>query len=347
MPPNPKALVPKSRAKKLEPQPLEPASNTIKGLRFQAMPVDHSIPGAVGFTFEAEEGIIVYSRDIRLHGTQGEQTRRFEEIVAQQKPYLLIIEGTRLGRETITNVTEQQVLESALAIVRASGGKLVIADFGPRHIERLATFLAIARETNRLLVITTKDGYLLEAIAAADAHLNLLDDPALGILDELRLASLGWEEDFRQRHQHRLIRPEDVHSDHSRYLLALSFYDMNDLLDIHPHGSVYIYSSSEAYGEDQRVDAWRLWNWLRFYQMEVHGLRWVGNDEHGHPAFPGQLHASGHITADDLLWLIQEIQPRYVLPVHTQHPEWFVQQLSGEPIQVVPTTNGQWFQTPV
>jgi len=343
-PPNPKALsTPSSRVKKLEAPCPEPAPEHIEGLRFRAFPVDHSIPGAVAYLFHTGEGPVVYTGDLRLHGRHGDQTRRFAETVAKEKPYLLIVEGTRLGRETSENITEEHVRQNALKIVKNSSGKLVIADFGPRHIERLETFLAIAKETQRQLLVFTKDAYLLEAITCADPTLNLLGHPNVGIFDELRLSPRGWEEAFRERYKNLLVRAEDVRADPGRYILAFSFYDMNDLLDIHPYGGVYIYSSSEAYGEDLRVDLWRLWNWLKFYKMSVHGFCWKGADERGTPQFSGGLHASGHISETDLLWLIKEIRPRYLLPVHTEHREWFVRALSGEPIKVVLTPDGEWF----
>lgn len=345
-PPNPRALEPGSKAKRLNPLPLESASGNIDGFGFQAFPVDHSIPGSVAFAFDTDDGLVVYSGDLRLHGKRGEATRHFADEMAKARPYLLIVEGTRLGREATENITEQQVLEAALAIVRQSEGKLVIADFGPRNVERLETYLALAKETGRKLLVFTKDGYLLEAIAAADAaYQYLLNEQSLGIFDELRLEPRGWEQGFRDRHRRRLVSAEDIRKDCGGYILAFSYNDMNDLLDVDPpEGSTFIYSSSEPYGEAQRVDMWRLWNWTQFYGMDVHGFRWEGEDEGGSPKFPGRLHASGHISSDDLLWLIKEIRPGYVLPVHTRNRGWFVEQLRGEPTTVVLTQDGEWLE---
>ncbi len=342
MPPNPKALEPKSTAKKLDSQPLGESPNGIDGLRFRAFPVDHSIPGSVAFAFETRDGLVVYTGDLRLHGKQGEESRRFAAEMARERPYLLIVEGTRLGRAAAENVTEQQVSEASLDIARASQGRLIIADFGPRNIERLQTFLEVARETGRKLLVFTKDGYLLESLAAADqTYQSLFQASALGIFDELRLDPRGWEQGFRSRYENRLVSPQEVRKNPGGFILAFSYNDMNDLLDVDPpEGSVFIYSSSEPYGEAQRVDMWRLWNWTQFYGMNVHGFRWNGNDESGTPEFPGRLHASGHISPEDLLWFIKEIKPRHILPVHTHNRNWFVEQLQGETVKILLTENG-------
>jgi ribonuclease J len=348
MPPNPKALEPKSTAKKLDPQPLGDCPDGIDGFHFRTFPVDHSIPGSVAFAFATEDGPVVYTGDLRLHGKRRAESLRFVAEMAREKPYLLIVEGTRLGRAASENVTEQQVSEASLNIVGASEGRLVIADFGPRSIERLQTFLEVARETRRKLLVFTKDGYLLESLAAADlTYQGLFQEPALGIFDELRLEPRGWEQGFRARYGSRLVSPDEVRKNPGGFILAFSYNDMNDLLDVDPpEKSVFIYSSSEPYGEAQRVDMWRLWNWTQFYGMDVYGFRWEGEDESGSPKFPGHLHASGHISPDDLLWLIKEVQPRYVLPVHTRNRGWFVEQLREESTKVVLTDDGQSFTVP-
>jgi ribonuclease J len=346
MPPNPKALEPKTTSKKLDPQLLGDCPDGIDGLRFRTFPVDHSIPGSAAFAFETQDGPVVYTGDLRLHGKRGEESRRFVAEMAKRKPYLLIVEGTRLGRASAENITEQQVSETSLGIARTSEGRLIIADFGPRNIERLQTFLEVAREAGRKLLVFTKDGYLLESLAAADqAYQGLFQESALGIFDELRLDPKGWEQGFRSRYKDRLVTPDEVRRNPGGFILAFSYNDMNDLLDVDPpHKSVFIYSSSEPYGEAQREDMWRLWNWMQFYGMDVHGFRWNGNDESGSPEFPGRLHASGHISSDDLLWLLREIRPLHLLPVHTKNRGWFVDRLRGEPINVVLTEDKQWFK---
>jgi ribonuclease J len=39
---------------------------------------------------------------------------------------------------------------------------------------------------------------------------------------------------------------------------------------------------------------------------------------------PG-FHASGHASGEDVLWLIDRIDPDTIIPVHTESPRWFAQ----------------------
>ncbi|MCD6540965.1 ribonuclease J, partial [Candidatus Bipolaricaulota bacterium] len=67
------------------------------------------------------------------------------------------------------------------------------------------------------------------------------------------------------------------------------------------------------------------------FGMEVHGFE-VGED--GHPRFGGGLHASGHASPEDLLFIAREIAPETLVPVHTERPAFYLEHLKGEPVEV-------------
>ena len=77
------------------------------------------------------------------------------------RPLALICEGT--DAEDGTRITEHEVHGNALRAVQRAG-LLVVADFGPRNVERLLTFLDIARQTGRKLLVLAKDAYLLKIV---------------------------------------------------------------------------------------------------------------------------------------------------------------------------------------
>jgi ribonuclease J len=134
----------------------------VAGLRVLSIPVDHSIPGCTAFALETEEGWLVYTGDVRLHGAKGDLTRRFAEGVSRLKPKILFCEGTRVTRLEEEVVTEAEVRARAMTVVKGTPG-LVIADFGSRNLERLLSFRDIAFECGRQLVLMTKDIHLLNA----------------------------------------------------------------------------------------------------------------------------------------------------------------------------------------
>ncbi len=312
------------------------SSGEIAGVPYEVWPVDHSIYGCLGFVFHCARGPVVYTGDLRFHGKQGTQTRAFVEHLAKIRPALLIIEGTRIGRAAKRNVTESDVAERAAEIVGRAKG-LVIADFGARHLERAESFLDVARRCGRSLVLCAKDVHLLESIATADPRLGFLRDTDWLLRDKIRSsAPQAWEREILDRYKSRLVSPKDIGRSQGDFILAMSWWDAPDLLSINPSRPDWIYSSSEAYSEDSRIQLGRLCNWIDHFDGRLHGYDWHGTGDQGQPDFGnGRLNASGHLSEDELRELILEVRPRAVLPCHTAKPEWFAHALADESIELI------------
>ena len=307
---------------------LAPArADRIGGLPIRWWPVDHSIPGAMAFAVQTSAGWIGYTGDIRFHGKQCQATQRFVHELAALRPIALLCEGTHV--EGVTTLSEAGVVANALPLVRAAAGKLAVVDFAPRNIERLHSFLEVAKDTSRRLVVQPKDVYLLQAIALADPctslhpkameHLALYADP--------KAAPRSWEVDLRAEWADRTVTPDGVSADPGAYLLAFSLWDANDLLDLRGiEGGVYLYSNSRTYDEEQAADLERLRNWVRIVGLTLYG------DPDDPQAVP--LHASGHASGSELLDLVRTVRPGALIPIHTERPDWWSQQLTHDGIAV-------------
>jgi ribonuclease J len=307
------------------------SADHIGALPVRHFPVDHSIFGACAFAVETSEGWVAYTGDLRLHGGGQDDTRRMVERMRELRPLALICEGTRAGDNR--KVTEAEVRENAsLRVGQAQG--LVVADFGPRNVERLLTFLEIARQAGRKLLVLARDAYLLEAMHLA-APLRVPDVEHCAdimVYRDPKLAPRAWESALLQRYVSRVVGAREVRAELESFILCFSFWDVNDLIDIEPKGGIYIYSSSEAYSEEQRLDLVRLRNWL-----EHLGMTLVGDPEGGDEG----LHSSGHASGPDLLEIIRTVSPRTLITVHTEEPEYFLTSLRGEGIKVILPELGQ------
>ena len=230
------------------------------------------------------------------------------------KPELFIVEGTHLHDKT--SVEEPTVHEAALEVVRKEKG-LVIADFSPRNIERLRTFRDIAKELGRRLVVTPKDAYLLEQMHVIDPKIPAPDEDGLSILRASKATRDSWEKQLVERFGGHTTDAATIRKAPGAHILCLSYWDITNLIDIEPTGGTYIYSASEAYDEEQQIDHLRLSNWLDFFHLNKVG---------GLPgAEKGPFHASGHIDGPGMEWVIETVNPKKILPVHTQKLGWFEQ----------------------
>jgi ribonuclease J len=308
----------------------------VGNLKVRSFPVDHSIYGATAFAVETSEGWIVYTGDLRLHGKMGYKTREFANEAAKLKPIVLLCEGTNIHEEGDA-VTEDEVLENALEKVREAEGKLVVADFGPRNLERLMTFREIACDCGRKLAVLAKDAYLLQSIYYVMSEIpDPITDDILVVYEEVKNV-LNWEEDLLQRYKDRgkTVQPEDIRSNEGSYILCLSFWDINELIDIKPgRGGLYIYSSSEAFNEEQRIDMRRLRQWIDHFGFLSAGVPDVETgkvveSERG-------VHSSGHASAAELMEIVEAINPRIVIPVHTEHPELFLAKVGANRQVIIP-----------
>lgn len=308
-----------------EMKPMLHADDKIGTVGFRCFPVDHSILGASAYAFQTEGGWIAYTGDIRLHGKGGALTEKFLEEVSKLYPLALIIEGTHINEEKEERVREEDVYNNCLREIKIAEGKMVVADFAPRNLERLQCFLNIAKDTKRGLLILTKDMYLLEALDSVQGT-NLHNDKAIYIFEEMEEPRGTWEKELKKRYQSRFVEPNEVKENPGDYILCLSFFDIKHLTDVATEkGGIYIYSSSEAYTEEQEIDFRRLKNWLDFLNLKPIGFYLDENDK---PRFQKGYHSSGHAGREELLEIVRRIRPKYLIPVHTEAPEVYQQELS-------------------
>jgi ribonuclease J len=294
----------------LEAPPLETFDPAARGMRF--FRVDHSIPGSAAFALETPIGWVVYSGDLRRHGYSAWRVEKFVEEAATLEPAVLIVEGTRVN---VTESTQEpEVHEAAANVVRRSKG-VTIADFSPRNIERLRTFHDIAEVQGKRLVVTTRDAYLLERMNIIDPAIPTPDEEIVWVLEEPSGQRQHWERYVLSRYAGSVIDAAAIRKAPKDYVLCLSFWDISNLIDLEPEGGTYIYSSSEAYNEEQLLDHERLGNWLDHFGLTpVGGL--PGSEK-------GPFHASGHMDGPGMQWLVETINPRKIVPVHTQALDWF------------------------
>jgi len=304
--------------------------------RMKAFPVDHSVPGSVAWAIQTEAGWVVYTGDFRFHGRAAGCTEAFIEEAAKLQPTAVIIEGTRIDDEF--TITELEVQQNLLSVVRRSEGKLVIADFGPRNVERLLSFLEVARETDRQLVLSPKDAYLLKALRLLDPEFpDIGSDANLLIYQKPtgRPSPDRWLRNLYTQYKSKIVLADTIHRQPGEFILCFGLFDLNELPSL-PRKGVYIYSSSEPHDEEDIIDFRRLQHWLQHFEFTAFGLPaeiapgcWrVPEEQKG-------LHASGHASGPELIRTIIDIGPKVVLPIHSEAPERFRQPLQKAGIEVI------------
>jgi ribonuclease J len=284
-----------------------------------------------------------------MHGWRPDVSAAFRERLKEVKPDYLIIEGTNVGghkgndTDVQQRASEEDVHLKCLDAVKNAAGRIVLADFGLRNIERLLIFLTIARETGRKLAVTTKDLFFLHAMGHADETINAaLQDPALRIYEKTKSTEFEWEKRIKALYGDKYISCRDVRGAMQDYILAFSFWDIKELLSLEPFGGLYIYSTCEAFSEEMEIDVWRLGNWIEKFEMETAGINYKrlgANPSECRVEFVPGYHASGHISTAELADFIDYVKPGAIIPIHTEHPELF-ESLAGRSCRVIVPETG-------
>jgi ribonuclease J len=293
--------------------------------------VNHSLPGAVGYIIETEnstpatgnrkpetEHRIAYTGDLRFHGYGGHMSEKFIE--KAKGVDTLIIEGTRLDNDG--TITEDELQSQLSDEIKGTQG-LVLANWPIRDTDRLISFFEAAKENGRVLAINTKQANLLEKLGHVNPDIPKTTDKNIkifltrkywGLIDKTGLPDesvkaldySSWERKYLDHSN--MIDYRALKNNHDEYVVRCDFFDMTELIDIQPNEKTkYIRSTCEPFDDkmefnERIVDAWL--NHFRIIKTKT-------------------IHCSGHAPATDLKRIIEEIDPKTIIPIHTENPDWF------------------------
>lgn len=287
--------------------------------------VDHSIPGACAFLIHTSEASIAYTGDLRLRGPRPESTLEFIRALEDEPVDVLITEGTRVEEREDEKLirllagelkpkleSEAEVRDLAVEIVGSCLDPLFV-DFVPRDFDRLRTFVEVASNTGRRLVVPLKLGYYLKELGnllglrLEDVELYL-EPKKLGAYDKREYHP--WEQELFSEGNVR--RSDWIRSHLGELLVHLDYYRLKELVDLRPSGGVYIHSSSEPFSEEQALDFQRFKNWLKRFEIKYE-----------------YLHTSGHLSREEVFDLVRRSGAKIVFPVHTLGAEDFRRSIGG------------------
>jgi ribonuclease J len=283
----------------------------IDSIEIEPIHVDHSVPGAYGFIIHTSEGAVIYTGDLRMHGTHADMTDDFVKAAKEIKPIAMITEGTRIDLDK-TNESEEKVYEQSKKEI-SKNKKLSIIDFNFKDVDRFTTFYDMAKDLDKKLVISFKHACFLERyhkdkkIKAPDSQ----DDQIL-LLKPKRLTGTYIDADYADQYIKKrlnysnIILAEGIVKKPNNYMVVLNFYYFNMFVDLIPNNGTYIHSLSEPFNEEMEISYDRMLNWMNHFNIKF-----------------VQSHCSGHINGSDLYELIESVKPKTVYPIHTEHPDLF------------------------
>ncbi len=285
----------------------------IGSLEIEMVPVDHSLPGACGYIIYSDDGNLVYTGDIRFHGSNAELSRKFIESAKAAKPKWLLSEGTRI--DTTHKDSEEGVKKEISKLISKAKG-LVFVEHPIRDLDRVKSIFEAAKENKREFVVNLKLAYLIKKLGelcpfSLDDVKILVPRKNWGLICKegmdcklIEADYAVWEREFININNS--VTYQEIQKNPQKYVVSMSLWEINQLTDIQPENAVWIKSSCEPFCEEMELDEERKRNWLKHFKIKEYFA-----------------HASGHASGDEIKKMIKEINPKELIPIHTEHPELF------------------------
>ncbi len=323
-----------------EPRPVhvfEPGKKfKINDVEIEPLLVDHSLPGACGFIVYTSKGPVAYTGDLRLRGRRRHDTENFIRNAREAKPLYLLCEGSLIDRKHVG--TEQDVVDRTSEFIKKYSGAVFVS-YPPRDLDRILSFYEIAKQTGRFLVIDSRQALLLDLFngelgypkTRCKKHLKIfLPRKTSGSLDVPEVpANLAkadyfiWERKYIN-HPNRITLKE-IKENPGQFIIFLSQSSIDDLVEFDPpSGSVYIRSHPEPYSDEMELGEKTLLNWLNLYGLIYNDENFNLLDEDRDRSLKLPLvHVTGHMSFDETEWLVNEIAPEFLIPIHTVRHDLF------------------------
>lgn len=268
--------------------------------------VDHSIYGCLAYMMEAEDKRILYTGDLRSHGRKPGMQKRLVEICEANRVDALLMEGTHFGFPDGNPASEYE-LEAEITKLMGMSQGLVLASFSPQHIDRLVAFIRAAKETGRTFVVDVYTAFIMYLLKN---ELSLPQPAASGAVrvyvpkslqdSAHRTGRYAQIERFRNAE----ITLSEIRKRPEQFLMMFRASMLDDFEGNFPHQTSCLYSRWQGYLDQPD------WKTARQKLTEVNGII-------------HEVHTSGHILSRDIASLVQAINPRTLVPIHTFEPEHF------------------------
>jgi ribonuclease J len=259
---------------------------------------DHSAFDSYMLMCEADGERILYTGDFRSNGR-----KPFSWMLTQlpDKVDKLICEGTTLSREDYAPVTEKELEETAVSKFRDTTGPVFVLQ-ASTNIDRIVTMYRAAKRSGRAFL---QELYMAEITSAIGGSIPnpAFDDVFPFITNPRRYDALC---KYKNRIGKECIKKIPfvmcVRTSMLGYMQSLA-------REMSFENGLLVYSFWIGYKQDEPMQ--------RFLdECEKLGLEVI------------TLHTSGHADANTIEKLIERTNPKEILPVHTENPDWFASYLS-------------------
>jgi len=285
---------------------------------FEIIPylMDHSAPDAYAFLVNGQGNTVFYSGDFRAHGRKA---RLYDQLLSNPPSGvdILILEGTMMNRSNHPYQDETSVEDGMHDAMRKEPGTCFLV-CSSQNIDRIVSAYRACVKAKRIFVVDIYTAWVLHELSCFSSHIPTIN------WENVRVLSIGWpasrhynivknSPEYFNGFVHELYRPgnvitiDDLKRDPKQYCIKSSFvYDL--IKEMACMNATVIYSMWEGYMHQEH-------NPQGFEQYQK-----LQNDKNIQFV---TIHTSGHAPINDLKRLAEALQPKSIIPIHTEHKELY------------------------
>ncbi len=277
---------------------------------------DHPCAGAVGYLIETPDGKYFYSGDVRMHGGNLEKVLEDLDKLAAEEIDVLILEATtfspkmyeRFGDEPLKPslaipagmISEQELLEQVEQGL-AGSSSLGIFNIYHRDMELIKGLFDVARATQREIVFEPKTAYVVMNMIGEYPPVFIPDNEEY---EDSQAAYLQYVLEKTPK----VVGYEDILAAPYKYFLQNSYENILELFDLAVKGADYFH----LYGVPMVKGS-------RDYENMERVLKLTNTN---YAAF-ANLFSYNHAYPNNLIYIAEAINAKYLIPVHSTNPELF------------------------
>lgn len=276
---------------------------------------DHSAFDAYSFLVEADEKRLFYSGDFRAHGRKAKVFKWFTRNAPKDVDYLLL-EGTSIGRGSGDFKSEQEIENELTKLFREPGKSNLIYTSG-QNIDRLVSIYKACLITKKIMAV---DVYVAIVLKELSKFAKIpYPSPIFSNLKVIfpkyvsrNLVNQGKKKLLYQFTSYKITKKEI--SNQSENIVMIVRPSIKEFLDgvRNIDGGNFIYSLWGGYLTRPKT---------RMFVDYLTGRKFTLH----------KIHTSGHADVKTLIQMAEQINPKYIIPIHTFKGQDY-QKLFSQPV---------------
>ncbi|MDD3012377.1 MAG: MBL fold metallo-hydrolase [Candidatus Gastranaerophilales bacterium] len=252
--------------------------------------VDHSIVDSMAFEIKTGDKKILYTGDLRFHGRKGYLSENLSRI--KDVDYLLM-EGSTFGRENQSQMTEDELMLELAELLK--NNKLSIVTFSAQNLDRFITVYKACLKAKKTLVVDPYTCYTLEIFQKIGKNIPQFDWNNIAVYC-VKNSITDKLADTKELYKYgsNKVSIEEIINTPEKYVIKDNFGITTTLLE-------------KVKKEDLQL-IYSLWSGYLEKPSHIDPLK----DQ------LVQLHTSGHANIDDLKGFVNKIEPKRLIPIHTE-----------------------------